>query len=156
MEHCRRRVSDWIRLALGAALLGVLTAHSGEPTPFERDVARAVQSFPDALESPVRHIAYALLGAGVYMACIAALGGSVNFWTSRSLNIFIGTIASLIPIPGGSTAVSTAGMSGALAAAGVPIETAVAAALLNLIVWTYIPAIVGWFATRDLLDDDYL
>jgi undecaprenyl-diphosphatase len=98
----------------------------------------------------------ALMSAGVYLACIVALGSSVNFWALLSLNIIIGTIASLVPIPGGGTAVSSVGMSGALAAAGVPTEIAVAAALVNQIIVSYIPAIPGWFATNDLLRAEYL
>jgi len=90
------------------------------------------------------------------MACIVAFGASVNFWALLSLNIVIGSIASLVPIPGGGAAVSSVGMSGALAAAGVPIETAVAAALINQLVVSYLPAIPGWFATQDLLRADYL
>ena len=42
----------------------------------------------------------ALMYAGVYMACIDAFGGSINFWTLLSLNIIISTLASLVPIPG--------------------------------------------------------
>src|SRR5206468_1550428 len=97
-----------------------------------------------------------LMSAAVYMACIVAFGASVNFWALLSLNIVIGSIASLVPIPGGGAAVSSVGMSGALAAAGVPIETAVAAALINQLVVSYLPAIPGWFATQDLLRADYL
>jgi undecaprenyl-diphosphatase len=102
------------------------------------------------------NIVNTLMSAAVYLACLAAVGGSVNFWTLLSLNIVIGTIASLIPIPGGGTAVSSVGMSGALAAAGVPIQVAVAAALINQIVVNFIPAVPGWFATNDLLHADYL
>jgi undecaprenyl-diphosphatase len=123
----------------------------------------AVSTLWSVLHSPRRvflmlfgNVLVALISAGVYMACLAAVGGSVNFWTLLSLNIVIGTIASLIPIPGGGTAVSSVGMSGALAAAGVPIEVAVAAALINQVVVNFIPAIPGWIATRDLLHADYL
>jgi len=73
-----------------------------------------------------------------------------------SLIIVISTIASLVPIPGGPTAVTSVGMSGALAAAGVPTEAAVAAALVNQVVVSYLPALPGWFATKDLLRAQYL
>jgi uncharacterized membrane protein YbhN (UPF0104 family) len=123
----------------------------------------AVSTVWSVLHSPRRvflmlfgNVLVALISAGVYMACLAAVGASVNFWTLLSLNIVIGTIASLIPVPGGGTAVSSVGMSGALAAAGVPIEAAVAAALINQVVFNYLPAIPGWIATRDLLRADYL
>ena len=61
-----------------------------------------------------------------------------------------------MPIPGGNTAVSTVGMSGALTAFGVSTEVAVAAVLANQLVADYIPAIPGWFATNDMLHHDYL
>jgi uncharacterized membrane protein YbhN (UPF0104 family)/tRNA A-37 threonylcarbamoyl transferase component Bud32 len=98
----------------------------------------------------------ALMYAGVYMACIAAFGGSINFWTLLSLNIIVSTLASLVPIPGGNTAVSSVGMSGALAAVGVPTEIAVAAVLADQLVASFLPAVPGWWATNNLLHDDYL
>jgi uncharacterized membrane protein YbhN (UPF0104 family) len=72
------------------------------------------------------------------------------------VNIFIGTIASLIPIPGGGIAVSSVGMTGALTAAGLSPNVAVAAVLANQLVVSFIPAIPGFFATRNLMDDGYL
>jgi uncharacterized membrane protein YbhN (UPF0104 family) len=92
----------------------------------------------------------------VLLICIDAFGGSISYWTVLALNIFIGTIASLVPIPGGGTAVSSVGMSGALTAVGVPTEVAVAAVLANQLVANFIPAVPGWFATRDLMNDGYL
>ena len=58
-------------------------------------------------------------------------GASASFWTLLALNIGISTIAGLVPIPGGDTAVSTIGMSGALVAIGVPESAAAAAVLVN-------------------------
>jgi len=98
----------------------------------------------------------AIMYAAVYAACIAAFGGSINFWTLLSLNIIVSTLASLVPIPGGNTAVSSVGMSGALAAVGVPTDIAVAAVLADQLVANFIPAIPGWWATNNLLHDDYL
>ncbi len=98
----------------------------------------------------------ALMYAAVMEACLAAFGGSVNFWTLLSINIFVSTIASLVPIPGGGTAVSSVGMSGALVAVGISNEVAVAAVLANQLVANFIPAVPGWWATNDLLHDDYL
>ncbi len=43
-----------------------------------------------------------------------------------------------------------------LTAAGVPTEIAVAAVLANQLVANFIPAVPGWFATNNLLHDDYL
>ena len=47
-------------------------------------------------------------------------------------------------------------MSGALAAVGVPTEIAVAAVLADQLVASFLPAVPGWWATNDLLHDDYL
>jgi glycosyltransferase 2 family protein len=98
----------------------------------------------------------ALMYAAVMSACIEAFGGSINFWTLLSINIFVSTIASLVPIPGGGTAVSSVGMSGALVAVGLSNEVAVAAVLANQLVANFIPAVPGWWATNDLLHDEYL
>jgi uncharacterized membrane protein YbhN (UPF0104 family) len=123
----------------------------------------AMTTLWEALRSP-RRVAYllggnainALMYAAVYAACIAAFGGSINFWTLLSLNIIISTLASLVPIPGGNTAVSSVGMSGALAAVGVPTSIAVAAVLADQLVASFLPAVPGWWATNNLLHDDYL
>ena len=62
----------------------------------------------------------------------------------------------MVPIPGGNVAVGTIGMTGALTAVGISNEVAVAAVLLNQIVVNYVPAVLGWFATKHLLDHDYI
>jgi undecaprenyl-diphosphatase len=116
-----------------------------------------------AMRSP-RQIALLLIGnainalmyAFVLLACIEAFGGSINFWTLLAINIFVSTIASLVPIPGGNTAVSAVGLSGALTAAGVSTDVAVAAVLTDQLVANFIPAVPGWLATKNLLDDGYL
>ena len=69
-------------------------------------------------------------------------------WTLLALSIATATLASLVPIPGGGTALSSVGLSGALTGFGVPTEAAVAAVLLNQVVVSYLPAIPGWFATE--------
>jgi undecaprenyl-diphosphatase len=116
-----------------------------------------------AIRSPRRlfqlfggNIINALMYATVMMFCLYAFGGEMNFWTLLAINIFVGTIASLVPIPGGGTAVASVGMSGALTAAGISTEIAVAAVLANQLVANFIPAVPGWFATNNLLHDDYL
>jgi hypothetical protein len=47
-------------------------------------------------------------------------------------------------------------MSGALAAVGVPTEIAVAAVLADQLVTSFIPAVPGWWATNNLLEEGYL
>jgi undecaprenyl-diphosphatase len=126
-------------------------------------VTSALTTMWAALRSPRRvaellgaNMINALMYAAVLDMCILAFGGEINFWTLLAYNIFIGTIASLVPVPGGGTAVSSVGMSGALVAAGVPTEIAVAAVLANQLVANFIPAVPGWFATNNLMRDDYL
>jgi undecaprenyl-diphosphatase len=92
----------------------------------------------------------------VMLTCVAAFGGHIDFWTVLALNIGVSTIASLVPIPGGGTAVGSIGMSGALTAVGVPTSIAVAAVLADQLVANFIPAVPGWFATNNLLHDDFL
>jgi undecaprenyl-diphosphatase len=98
----------------------------------------------------------ALMYAAVLLACVEAFGGSINYWTLLAINIFVSTIASLVPIPGGNTAVSSVGLSGALVAAGLSNEVAVAAVLADQLVASFLPAVPGWWATNDLLHDEYL
>jgi uncharacterized membrane protein YbhN (UPF0104 family) len=126
-------------------------------------IKSAAMTIWTALRSPRRvaelfigNLTNGVLYAFVLLVCIKAFGGSVNFWTVLALNILIGTLASLIPVPGGGTAVGSVGMSGALTAIGVPTEIAVAAVLANQLVSNFLPALPGWLATRDLLNRDYI
>jgi uncharacterized membrane protein YbhN (UPF0104 family) len=119
-------------------------------------IAGAVRSPRRLVEMVAGNALNAILYGLVLLCCIVAFGGSANFWTVLALSIFVGTIASAIPIPGGDTAVRSVGMSGALTAIGVPTPVAVAAVLANQLVSNYLPALPGWFATKDLLADDYL
>ncbi len=49
---------------------------------------------------------------------------------------------------------SSIGFSGALTAFGVP--TSVAVSAIHQIVVSYVPAVIGWFATSDMIRRDYL
>ncbi len=121
-------------------------------------VARATRTVWDAVKTPSRisllvvgNIVAQCLFAGSLLACLLAFGASVNFWTLLALNIGITTIASLVPIPGGGTAVSSVGLAGLLTALGVSPAAAGAAVLSHQLAVTYLPAIPGWFATHDLI-----
>ena len=92
----------------------------------------------------------------VLLSCLEAYGTQLSLWTLLVVNIAVGTIASLVPIPGGPTAVGAIGISGALVTLGVPNEKAVAAVLTYQVVNTFLPAVPGWFATRDMIGHDYL
>ena len=77
--------------------------------------------------------------------------GERQLLDAARLNIGISTIASLVPIPGGGTAVSSVGLAGMLTAFGVTPAAAGAAVLAHQLAVTYLPAIPGWFATHDLI-----
>lgn len=143
-----------------AAVLGVRRLRRVVVPP----VMRAAMTLWDALRSPRRvallvggNVLASLVFALSLLACLEAFGaGDVSFWSLLAVNIGIGTIASLVPVPGGGTAVSSVGLGGALVAFGVSKDAAVAAVLTNQMVVNYLPALPGWFATRRLMKRDYL
>jgi len=121
-------------------------------------VAQAARTVWAAVRTPSRlallvvgNVIAQCLYAASLLACLAAFGAHVDFWTLLALNIAINTIASLVPLPGGGTAVSAVGMAGMLTAFGVPESATAAAVLAHQLAVTYLPAIPGWFATNDLI-----
>lgn len=121
-------------------------------------VKRAGRTVWAAVKTPARlalliggNIGAQCLYAASILVCLWAFGASANFWTLLALNIGISLIASLVPVPGGGTAVSVVGMAAALSAVGVPDAAASAAVLAQQVAVTFLPAIPGWFATRDLI-----
>ena len=142
-----------------ALILGIPRLHKAVVPP----VKQAAGTVWDAIRQPrqllllfVGNLIVSLLYGLTLEACIMAYGASINFWTLLALNIGISTIASLIPVPGGNTAFAAVGMSGALAAFGVPEAAAVAAVLTQQVVVTYLPAFPGFVATRDLMANDFI
>ncbi|MBV8235074.1 MAG: flippase-like domain-containing protein [Acidimicrobiia bacterium] len=126
-------------------------------------VRQGASTIWEALRSPRRmlalvggNLAVTLLYALCLMACIAAYGTGLPFFTLLAVNIGVSTIAGLVPVPGGGAAISAIGLTGVLTAFGVAESVAVAAVLTQQLVGTYLPAIPGWFATRSLLERDYL
>jgi len=126
-------------------------------------VSHAVRTMADALRSP--GLVALLIGGNVVATimstwclqlCLVAFGGHVSFWALLAANVGVVTIASIVPVPGGGTAVGTVGLSAVLVSFGVPKEVAVAAVLANQLVYYYLPAVPGWFATRDLARREYL
>ncbi len=121
-------------------------------------IQRAMTTVWSAVKNPGRlallivgNVVAQCLYAGSLLACLHAYGASINFWTLLALNIGISVIASLVPIPGGGTAVSAVGLAGMVTAFGVPAAAASAAVLTHQLAVTYLPAIPGWFATNDLV-----
>jgi glycosyltransferase 2 family protein len=121
-------------------------------------VTRAARTVWGAVKTPGKlalliggNVAAQCFYAASLLACLAAFGESVSFWTLLALNIGISMIASLVPIPGGGTAVSAIGLAGMLTAFGVPESATAAAVLAHQLAVSYVPAVPGWFATRELL-----
>jgi undecaprenyl-diphosphatase len=125
--------------------------HSGAAT-----VAAAVRS-PRQLGLLVAgNAGSAILYCLCLFACLRAFGASSSLWTLLALSIGVRLLGALVPVAGAGAAVSTIGLSGALVAVGIDKDVAVTAALTNQFVVTYLPAIPGWLATRDLIARDYL
>ena len=121
-------------------------------------IVRAATTVWEAMRSPTRvallvfgNVAANCLYAASLLACLHAFGSSVDFWTLLAVNIGISLIASLVPFPGGGTAVSAVGISGLLVALGVPTAAATAAVIAHQLAVSYLPAIPGFFATQDLV-----
>ncbi len=154
-------------LVIAALVIGVVSAVVfGIPairTRVLKPVRDAWAVISSALRSP-RQIgelvlgwaANALMYGFVLYCCVAAFGPPVNFWTVVLINTGVSTLAFAVPVPGGATAVSSVGVAGALTAAGASQDVAVAASLAYQVTATFIPAVPGWVAFRNLLDLDYL
>ncbi len=145
--------------ALSAIVFGVpaIRRRVVEPARSAWGIVRSVARSPRQLSQLVLGWAgNALLYALVLYCCVAAFGPPVNFWTVVLINTGVSTLAFAVPVPGGSTAVSSVGVAGALAAAGASQEVAVAASLAYQVTATFVPAVPGWVAFRNLLDHDYL
>jgi glycosyltransferase 2 family protein len=99
----------------------------------------------------VGNLSAALMSSMCLYASVRAFGGDVDFWSLLVANIVVGTVASLIPVPGGNTLVSAVGLSAALVMLGVPETVAVASVITQQLIAGYLPALPGWFATNDLL-----
>ena len=126
-------------------------------------VRRAATTMWTALRSPRQlallfggNVLATLLSTWCLLACLVAFEGHVSFWPLLAANVGVVTIASVVPIPGGGTAVGTVGLAAALVAFGVREDVAVATVLANQLVFYYLPAVPGWFATEHLVRRDYL
>jgi glycosyltransferase 2 family protein len=156
----------WI-LVVVVLLVGVLVAVIFGIPRFRRralpPTKQAAATIWTALRSPrqvallvVGNLSAAFMSALCLFACVNAYGGSVGYWPLLVVNIVVGTVASLVPVPGGNTLVSAVGLTAGLVAFGVSDSAAVAAVLTQQIIATYLPAIPGWFATNDMLRIGYL
>jgi uncharacterized membrane protein YbhN (UPF0104 family) len=131
----RRRVVAWAREA--ASAFRVL-----------RTPRKLVQLFGGNLLSQV-------LFAVAFSACVSAFHVELPLSQLLLINTVVSLFAGLLPVPGG-IGVSEAGLTYGLTVAGLPAETAFAAALAYRFVSFYLPPIWGWFCYRWLIRRRYL
>ena len=152
-------VGSGIVLLASLAGLGVPALRRRVVPPF----ARGAQVVLDAVRSP-RQIAL-LVGGSLFAytcfglalaATLHAFGQSPSLFEVIAANTGVTLIAALVPFPGGTTALASVGLSGALVAVGVPQTAAVGGVLLHQLLTQYIPAVPGWFALRSLVARDEL
>ena len=93
------------------------------------------------------HMSAEVLWAVALGVFLLALGQHVPLLEILLVNITVGMVAGLLPVPGGIGVVEGGLMVG-LVAAGVPEEAAFAAAILHRIASFYLPPIWGFFALR--------
>ncbi len=149
--------------ALAVVVSGVLALLPTLRAKVLPPVSRAVTAMGQALRSPRLlalmiggYVAAYVLSTWCLQFCVIAFGGHVGFFALLAANVAVVAIASIVPVPGGATAVGTVGLSAVLVSFGVPKDIAVAAVLANQLLFYYLPAIPGWFATRDLVRREYL
>jgi uncharacterized membrane protein YbhN (UPF0104 family) len=151
-------VSALVAVASLSLLMVPRLRHAATPP-----LRRAASTLQIVLRSPRRMAlligGYALailLSTFCLQACLLAFGGSASFWSLLAANVGVMTVASVVPIPGGGTAVGTVGLSAVLVSFGVAEQVAVATVLANQLVYYYLPAVPGWFATKHLVRGGYL
>jgi uncharacterized protein (TIRG00374 family) len=86
---------------------------------------------------------------------VLAFGYSVSLGDLLLINISVGLLAGLLPIPGGIGVVE-GGLTYGLVQAGVPEEAAFAAVLLYRVATFYLPPVWGFFALRWLERNDHV
>jgi uncharacterized membrane protein YbhN (UPF0104 family)/tRNA A-37 threonylcarbamoyl transferase component Bud32 len=88
-------------------------------------------------------------------ATLAAYGEPLPFAAVVFVNIAVSWFAGIIPVPGG-IGVAEAGITVGLVAFGVPETTALAIAITNRLLSTYLPTIPGYFMFKRLERNGYL
>ncbi|BEP12552.1 hypothetical protein acdb102_08630 [Acidothermaceae bacterium B102] len=126
-------------------------------------VTKGFHTITDVLRSPRQMalliggsaLAYVLYGLAL-TATLRAFGESPSIWEVMAANLGVTLIAALVPFPGGGTAVSSVGLSGALIALGIPETAAVGGVLVHQLISQYVPALPGWWALRSLIAHEEL
>ena len=156
----RGAIENVLAAGTAALLLSSLLLFAVPPLRrrFSRPVLRGARSLVSVLRSPrqvtlllVGNVAASVLPALSLTACLAAVGDFPSVWALLAITVGVTLVASLVPFPGGSTAVTGVGMAGAVAGLGVPQSRAVAAVLMYQVITTVLPSLPGWLSLRSLM-----
>ncbi len=112
-------------------------------------IVRLAKSPRDTLLIAASAVLTNLLFSTCLALCLRAYGGELPFATIVVVNWAASTLGGLSPTPGG-LGVAEAGLVAGLTAAGIPTDTAVAAALTHRLLTFWLPPIAGWIAMRRL------
>jgi glycosyltransferase 2 family protein len=158
-------VVSLLAVVTGAILVGslVVLAVPGLRRKVVPPVSKGMHTVVDVLRSPRQiallvggsALAYVLYGLAL-TATLRAFGEYPSIWELIAANLGVTLVAALVPFPGGGTAVSSVGLSGALIALGIPETAAVGAVLVHQLISQYVPALPGWLALRSLIAHEEL
>jgi len=84
-----------------------------------------------------------------------ALGFRIGLGEALLINIGVGLLSGLLPVPGG-IGVAEGGLTFGLMSAGMPEESAFAAVILYRLATFYVPPVWGFFAMRWLQRNQHL
>jgi glycosyltransferase 2 family protein len=125
-------------------------------------VVEAVRSVRDVVVSPSRlgtvflgELTDRILGALSLGAVVIAFGAHLSLAELIFVNVGVGLLAGLAPVPGG-VGVAEAMLTGLLTAVGLPSEQAFAIAITYRVVTSYLPPVLGFFSLRYLTAAKYL
>ncbi len=128
-----------------------------------RPVLRGADSLRPVLRSPRQlallfggNVAASVIPALVLAAALASLGEYPSVWALIAITVGTALVASLVPFPGGNTAVTGVGLAAAVSGLGITQTRAVGAVLLYQAMTTLLPSVLGWVALRNLLAGDEL
>lgn len=151
-----------VAVVVAAAVAGVVLAVSSRLRDWLRDKLSPALSALQVLRDPrkvaqlfVGNIASQIMFAAALALCVDAVGAEVAFVDVLMANTLVSLFAGLLPVPGG-IGVTEAGLTAALAAAGVPQESALAAVIIYRVWSFYLPPVWGFFAMRSLQRRSYL
>jgi uncharacterized protein (TIRG00374 family) len=101
------------------------------------------------------NLASELLFASTLAVFAGALGFRIGLGEALLINIGVGLLSGLLPVPGG-IGVAEGGLTFGLISAGMPEESAFAAVVLYRLATFYLPPVWGFFAMRWLQRNQHL